>query len=318
MDIAFLFPGQGAQQVGMGKDVAQAFAQANTVYRKASEILGIDLARLCFEGPAEQLNTTEFAQPALLVSCIAILEAMKAVLADAMPVPRVCAGLSLGEYTALHAAGAIGFEDAVRLVQIRAKAMEAAARAVPGAMVSIIGLQIDQVEALCQKASEGQVLVPANLNCPGQIVISGAEAACRRAEALAGDLGAIKTIRLEVSGAFHSPMMGPAADALADALGACRLYEPGGIRVIANMTADYYHSAASIREGLVGQLTSPVLWQACMERLLADGLKTFIEIGPGKVLTGLMRRIDRKAQVINVSGLEGLEAVKGILHGSKG
>lgn len=303
----------------MGKDVGGAFTQAKAVYQKASEILGIDLARLCFEGPAEQLNRTEFAQPAILVTSIAILEAMKVVLADKMPVPRVCAGLSLGEYTALYAAGLIGFEDTVRLVQVRAKAMEAAAKARPGAMVSIIGLGIEQVKALCQKASEGQeVLVPANINCPGQIVISGTADACRRAEALAGDLGAIKAVRLEVSGAFHSPMMAPAADALADALSACRICEPGGIRVLANMTADYYQTASSIREGLVGQLTSPVLWQACMERLLADGMSTFIEIGPGKVLSGLMRRIDRKAQVINVSTLEGLEAVKGVLHGSRG
>ena len=294
----------------MGKDIAQAIPQAAAVYEKASGVLGFDVAQLCFEGPVDRLNTTAMSQPAIFVTSVAMLEALKAQSAGAAIIPEVCAGLSLGEYTALYGAGVIGFKDALRLVQIRGQAMQAAADATAGGMVSIIGLDADKVQALCQEAAQGEPLQPANYNCPGQVVISGAKAACDRAEALASKYGAMKAVRLEVAGAFHTPLMAPAAAILDKALAACRIGDPSPIRVIANVTANYYPDTQSIRPGLVRQLTSAVLWQGCIERLLADGVERFLEIGPGKVLTGLMRRIHRRANILNISDLDGLKAIE--------
>ncbi|MBP8304817.1 MAG: ACP S-malonyltransferase [Phycisphaerae bacterium] len=310
MRTAFLFPGQGAQTVGMAKDVAQAIPQAAAVYEKAGRILGLDLAKLCFEGPAEQLNTTAMSQPAIFTTSVALLEALKAGPGGQGIRPDVCAGLSLGEYTALHAAGVIGFEEALRLVWTRGRAMQAAADATPGAMVSIIGLDPEKARALCDQAAQGESLQPANYNCPGQIVISGTRAACERAEALAPALGAAKAVRLEVAGAFHTPLMAPAAAALEQALAGCPLRDPSPVRVLSNATADYYADGRSVPAGLVRQLTSPVLWQGCMERLLADGVERFVEIGPGKVLTSLMRRIHRRADITPIHDLASLEGAK--------
>jgi [acyl-carrier-protein] S-malonyltransferase len=224
----------------------------------------------------------------------------------------VTAGLSLGEYTALYAAGVLSFKDALILVQKRGQVMQAAADATQGAMVSIIGLDEEKVRALCAEAGEGELLAPAcrelvepvNFNCPGQIVISGSKTACERAEKLAAKYGAMKAIRLEVAGAFHTEMMASAADTLKAALSGCKISQPGNIRTIANITADYYTSADQIRTGLTKQLTSAILWQKCMERLIADGIEQFYEIGPGRVLTGLMKRINRKAEIVNISNLE--------------
>jgi [acyl-carrier-protein] S-malonyltransferase len=304
MKTAFLFPGQGAQLVGMGKDVADAVPQAADVYAKANDILGFDIATLCFEGPAEALNTTAMSQPAIFVTSVALLEALKT---KSDLTPDVTAGLSLGEYTALYAAGVIGFEDALELVAKRGQAMQAAAEASEGGMVSIISMDPEQVQALCDQARQGESLQPANFNCPGQIVISGAKTACDRAEALAMEMGAAKAVRLEVAGAFHTDLMAPAAAALKEALAGCTLHDPSPIRVIANTTADYYMDTDAVRPSLVSQLTSAIQWQGSMERLLADGVETFYEIGPGRVLTGLMRRINRKTRVTNISSLSSLE-----------
>jgi [acyl-carrier-protein] S-malonyltransferase len=294
----------------MGKDVAEAFPEAKAIYARASQVLGFDLAELCFNGPAEKLNTTAMSQPAIFVTSAALLAAMKALPAGAPIAPDICAGLSLGEYTALYAAGMIGFEDAVRLVEIRGRTMQAAADASPGGMVSLIGLAEDKVQALCQEAGQGELLQPANFNCPSQIVISGTKAACGRAETLASTkYGAAKAVRLEVAGAFHTPMMDPAAAALDAALAGCRIDGSASVKVTSNASGDYYASSQAVRPGLVRQLTSPVLWQKCMERLLADGVERFYEIGPGRVLTGLMRRIDRKARIVNVSDLASLQAI---------
>jgi len=306
MNTAFLFPGQGAQVVGMGADIAQQYPAARDVFQKANDIVGFDLRKICFEGPAEQLNTTTISQPAIFVTSAAILEVLKTNPATSNLKPDVTAGLSLGEYTALYAAGVISFKDALILVQKRGQAMQEAADATEGAMVSIIGLDEEKVRALCAEAGEGEVLVAVNFNCPGQIVISGSKTACKRAEKLAPKYGAMKAIRLEVAGAFHTEMMSSAAEALKEALSRCEISEPGGIKIIANITADYYASAGEVRTGLTKQLTSPILWQKCMERLLADGVEQFYEIGPGRVLTGLMKRINRKANVINISNLEAI------------
>jgi [acyl-carrier-protein] S-malonyltransferase len=309
MKTAFLFPGQGAQIVGMGKDVAKAFPQAAAVYTRADEVLGFDLSTLCFEGPGERLHTTAISQPAIFVTSVAMLAAVKALPAGAGLMADVFAGLSLGEYTALHAAGVMDFDDAVRLVEIRGRTMQAAADASQGGMVSLIGLDQDKVQALCQEASQGELLQAANFNCPGQIVISGTRTACDRAEALAAKHGATKAIRLEVAGAFHTPMMAPAATTLDTALSGCKLSYPASAKVLSNVSGDYYTDLQGIRPGLVRQLTSPVLWQRCMERLLADGVGQFYEIGPGRVLTGLMRRIERRARIVNVSDLSSLEGI---------
>ena len=304
MKTAFLFPGQGAQCVGMGKDVAEAVPQAAEVYSRASAVLGFDIAKLCFEGPVEELNTTAISQPAIFVTSIALLEAFKSRCDLA---PDVTAGLSLGEYTALYVAGVLSFEDALRLVQKRGQAMQAASEATQGGMVSIISMEPDQVQTLCDQASQGEPLQPANFNCPGQIVISGASTACDRAETLAIEMGAAKAVRLQVAGAFHTELMAPAAQVLGEALKGCVLNDPSPVRVLANTTADYYPNTDAMCSGLVKQLTSAILWQGCMERLLSEDVDTFYEIGPGRVLTGLMRRINRKTRVNNISSLKSLE-----------
>ena len=309
MKTAFLFPGQGAQAIGMGADVAQSFPAAARIFETANDIVGFDLREICFEGPAEQLNSTIISQPAIFTASAALLEALRTKPGAGGIRPDVTAGLSLGEYTALYAAGVISFEDTLRLVHKRGQAMQAAADASEGDMVSIIGLDDQTVHLLCEQAGEGDLLKPVNFNCPGQIVISGDKAACRRAKELAIKAGAIKAVRLEVAGAFHTEMMASAAEALREALAGCRVAEPSQTQIIANVDAQYYRTSEHIKEGLVRQLTHPILWQQCIQRLLADGAETFYEIGPGRILTGLMRRIDRKANIINVSNAQAIKEV---------
>lgn len=302
MKTAFLFPGQGAQVVGMGKDLVEQYPQVGALFEQANEIVGYDLQRLCLQGPEDKLNATTVSQPAIFVVSAALLDLFGAsdIQAD------VTAGLSMGEYTALYAAGLISFEDGLRLVQKRGNAMQTAADASDGSMVSIMGLDEVEVIELCEEASQGELLVAVNFNCPGQIVVSGAVGACKRADELAPKYGAIKSIPLSVAGAFHSDMMRPAADELARALADCPIQSPYSVKVIANIDATYYTSADVIRHGLVKQLIQPILWQSCMEKLLADGVENFYEIGPGRVLTGLMKRINRKTKVTNISSAESL------------
>ncbi len=307
MKTTFIFPGQGAQTIGMGADIAASFPVAAEVFERANELIGFDLGRICFEGPAERLNSTEISQPAIFVTSAAILEVLRTHPSTTDLKPDITAGLSLGEYSALYAAGILGFEDALLLVQQRGRAMQQVAQTQQGAMVGIIGLDEEKAARLCEEAAAGELLEPVNFNCPGQIVVSGTTTACRRAEQLAADYGAVKAIPLEVAGAFHTEMMAPAADVLALALSNCKIAEPADIKVIANISADYYTTAEKIAQGLIKQLTCPILWQKCMERLLADGVDCFYEIGPGRVLTGLMRRINRKAKVVNLSTTQALE-----------
>ncbi len=307
MNIAFLFPGQGAQVVGMGVDIAQSFPVAAQMYDKANQIVGFDLRKLCFEGPAEQLNTTTISQPAIFATSAAILEVLKTNPATSDMKADITAGLSLGEYTALYAAGLISFEDGLILVHKRGQAMQEAADATNGAMVGIIGLDEEKVRQICTEAGEGDLIVPVNFNCPGQIVVSGSVSACERAEKLAEEYGAMKAVRLEVAGAFHTEMMSSAAEKLGQALSNSQIAEPSEIKTIANINAEYYQSSEKIKDGLTNQLTCPILWQKCMERLLNDGIEKFYEIGPGRVLTGLMRRINRKIKVVNISTLKAIE-----------
>jgi [acyl-carrier-protein] S-malonyltransferase len=307
MTTAFLFPGQGAQVVGMGADVALEFPAAAAVFEKADALLGYDLSRICFEGPPEKLNSTTFSQPAIFTTSAAILEVLRTAPAAAALKPDVTAGLSLGEYTALYAAGLIGFEDALGLVQERGRAMQAASDRSEGGMVAVIGLDEQKTDLLCRQASCGELLVAVNFNCPGQVAVSGTVSACRRAEELAPEHGAIKAVRLEVAGAFHTEMMAPAAQQLSQALTDTHIAEPADIRVVRNIDAEYYTSADDIRTGLARQLTSPIYWQKCVERLLADGVRDFYEIGPGRVLTALMKRISRKTKVINISSADAMK-----------
>ncbi|MHC4719034.1 MAG: ACP S-malonyltransferase [Planctomycetota bacterium] len=301
---AFIFPGQGAQNVGMGAEIARKFAEAEQIFEKANEVVGFDLSGVCFNGPAEKLNTTTISQPAIFTTSAAILEVLRSRAVSSAIKPDVTAGLSLGEYTALYAAGLISFEDGLVLVQKRGQAMQAAANATDGAMVSIIGVDEEKVRQLCVQAGAGQLLEPVNFNCPGQIVVSGSTPACERAEKLASEYGAIKAVPLEVAGAFHTEMMAGAADTLGEVLQEVRISDPVEVKVVANVNAEYYQSGEKIIEGLTKQLTCPILWQRCMDKLIADGVEQFYEIGPGRVLTGLMRRINRKTEVINISTLD--------------
>ena len=274
MKTAYLFPGQGAQIIGMGADIVHSYDIAATVFEQANEILGFDLSRICFEGPDEELNSTVISQPAIFTTSAAILEVMRTQEKTSDLIPDVTAGLSLGEYTALYAAGIFNFEDALKLVQKRGQAMQAAADANEGSMVSIIGLDEEKVHQLCEEVLEGgdeddydeegngddqaEILVPVNFNCPGQIVVSGTKAACRRAKDLAPKYGAIKAVRLDVAGAFHTSMMASAAESLEDALSNCEISPPSETKIIANINAEYYQSEEQIADGLVKQLTSPM------------------------------------------------------------
>ena len=307
MKTAFLFPGQGAQTVGMGAEIAKRYSAAAGIFDKANRIIGFDLRSICFKGPAEELNTTMISQPAIFVTSAAILEVIRTKPSGSQIRPDVTAGLSLGEYTALYAAGVISFEDGLRLVAKRGEAMQAAAKIKEGGMVSIIGLDEEKTNQLCDQARQDELLIAANFNCPGQIVLSGDKRACQRAEKLAEKYDAIKAVRLEVAGAFHTEMMASAAEALKEALQKTDIAEPSEIKIIANISADYYETAEKIAEGLIKQLTCPILWQQCMAKLLADKVERFYEIGPGRVLTGLFRRISRKTKVISVSNADAIE-----------
>jgi len=293
----------------MGRDVIEASPEAAALFAQAHDILGYDLKELCINGPEETLNSTAVSQPAIFVTSAALLRVIRTQSEDDSLQPDVVAGLSLGEYTAIYAAGLLTFEDTLRLVAERGRAMQAAADQSSGSMVSIIGLDEEKVEQLCSEAGQGGLLAPANYNCPGQIVISGDKEACERAVAMASEFGAIKAIPLAVAGAFHTELMQPAATALGQALAKASLVSPANPQVIANVNAEYYTDVDGIGSGLIQQLVSPILWQRCMERLLADGVERFYEIGPGRVLTGLMRRIHRKTRVINVSSMEALNAL---------
>ncbi|MBI4717725.1 MAG: ACP S-malonyltransferase [Planctomycetes bacterium] len=309
---AIIFPGQGAQAVGMGRDVAAASVAARRVYDRANEVLGFDLAAVCFEGPAERLEQTDVQQPAIFATSVALWAAFQESGAPREPFTYF-AGLSLGEYTALHVAGALGFDDALRLVQRRGQLMQQAADATPSGMVSLVGADESTATALCDGACEGEVLVPANFNCPGQIVISGSKGACERAVSLASQFNC-RAVPLAVAGAFHSPLMEPAAKEFWPALQAARCTAPSA-RVIANVDAEYHSDAEQIRESLRRQLTQPVLWQRCVQRLIADGADQFVEIGPGRVLTGLMRKIDRRVNIVNVSTAEAISAAPALPAG---
>jgi len=282
----------------MGRDAAQASAAARRIFEQANQVVGYDLARLCFEGPAAELEKTDIQQPAIFVASVALWEAFCEA-GGRRESFACCGGLSLGEYTALHVAGALVFEDALRLVQRRGQLMQAAALASPSGMVSLIGADEAQARSICARAQGNDVLVPANFNCPGQVVISGHKDACARALASAEEAGC-RAVALPVAGAFHSPYMESAAAGLGPVLDRTAFLAPA-LPVVANINAEYHSDPATTRQWLRRQVVEPVLWQRCVERMMRDGADQFVEVGPGRVLTGLLRKIDRQATAINVS-----------------
>jgi [acyl-carrier-protein] S-malonyltransferase len=288
-EAVFLFPGQGSQFVGMGAALHRESATARRVFEEAGEALGMDLARLCFEGPEDELVKTKNTQPAILTHSVAVMRE----LAERGVTPRGAAGHSLGEYSAYVAAGSLSLADAVRLVRRRGELMYEAGLARPGSMAAILGLDGDTVTAVCAKVVDGTV-VPANLNSPGQVVISGDPPAVEKAMALAKEAGAKRAVPLPVSGAFHSPLMEPASRGLEEALAGVAI-APARIPVVANATAAVVTEPEAIRASLVNQLLSPVRWEASMRALVAAPGGPFVEAGPGKVLKGLLRSIDREA-----------------------
>jgi [acyl-carrier-protein] S-malonyltransferase len=303
--LACLFPGQGSQFPGMGRDAAGASRAAREAFREADDALGFELSRLCFEGPEEELKRTANTQPAILTVSVAVWRALRE---RGRPGAAFAAGHSLGEYSALVAAGSLSFADAVRAVRLRGTWMQEAVPEGHGGMAALLGLEADAVAAICREAAEGQVLEPANFNAPGQIVVAGHAEAVERAIRLARGRGASRAVRLPVSAPFHCPLMAPAAARLAAHLRTVRFADPE-IPVITNVDAEPVTSGEAARDALVRQVTAPVRWDASMRRLVALGVTRALEVGPGKVLCGLMRRIDRSvacAAVGDAAAIDGL------------
>ncbi|HIB03556.1 MAG TPA: ACP S-malonyltransferase [Candidatus Marinimicrobia bacterium] len=303
MITAFLFPGQGSQKVGMGKDLIEASASAKRRYEEANDIMGIDLAKLSFEGPEEILRRTEVTQPALFVASVALAEL---IMAKGLT-PSFSAGHSLGEYSALTTAGVFTFTQALELVKLRGDAMSRAGQERSGTMAAVIGLDADAVKCICDKASEGvEVAVPANFNSPGQIVISGNVDAVKNAMKLAEESGAIKAIELNVSGAFHSPLMDTAKMSMKKALDEISLSR-ARFPVVMNISAEAVSEPNEIKENLIRQLDNPVRWIETVETLRDLGATDFVEVGPGRVLQGLNHRIDR---TLSTRGIERFDQIK--------
>ena len=292
MATAIVFPGQGAQAVGMAGDWCDESPAARDLFDRAAGILGYDLLAICRSGPGEKLCSTAVSQPAILVTSLAALEVLRGRDGHPLDAAQVTAGLSLGEYTALVFAGAIAFDDAVRLVDLRGRAMQDCADSRPGAMLAVLGMERAALADLCAACSEADVLEVANVLCPGNIVVSGTAAACRRLEEAAGAAGALKCVPLDVAGAFHTRLMQPAVERLAEALARTTLRAPR-IPVVSNVDARPHVDPAEIRGLLARQVIGVVEWNASMAYILSTGVRAVWEVGPGRVLRGLMKRIDR-------------------------
>jgi [acyl-carrier-protein] S-malonyltransferase len=297
--IAFLFPGQGAQTVGMGQALCESIPAARRLFEEASAVLGYDLAQVCAHGPAECLNATDVSQPAIFVASLAALEALKEREPATVESCSAAAGLSLGEYTALVFAGSLSFADGLRVVQRRGQAMQAASETNPGAMLSVLTMEPSQVEEVCSSARSAGPLEIANFLCPGNLVLSGSRSACEAAERMVAERGG-RTIRLAVAGAFHTSLMKPADEALAGVLSSVSL-RPPRIPVWSNVDAQPHTAPEEIRTLLIRQVLQPVQWEQSMRNLLAGGWDRFYEIGPGRVLAGLLKRVQRKVDCQNVS-----------------
>ena len=303
MSVAFLFPGQGSQQVGMGRELQQAFPESRAVFEEADQALSLPLSRLCFSGPEEELLLTANTQPALLATSVA---AWRALAARGLR-PSWVAGHSLGEYSALVAAGVLSLADAVVAVRRRGQYMQEAVPVGVGAMAAVLGLELGAIEQACREAAEAEVVSPANINSPGQVVIAGHAAAVARAVERCKTLGAKRAVPLAVSAPFHCALMRPAEQRLAADLGRLSFADPQ-VPVVNNVDAEAVRTGEQCREALVRQVSAPVRWQQCVEKLAGEGVTTFVEVGPGTVLSGLVRKTIRSARVLSVGSPASLEA----------
>ncbi|HKC65747.1 MAG TPA: ACP S-malonyltransferase [Pyrinomonadaceae bacterium] len=310
--LAYIFPGQGSQYSGMGRELAEKYPASREVFEEADEALGFSISRLCFEGTAEELQLTENTQPAILTTSIATLRAMES---EGFLAPDFVAGHSLGEYSALVAAGALSLSDAVRTVRLRGRFMQEATPVGSGAMAAVIGADVSTVTEACSEAAQNEVCSPANINSPNQIVIAGSAQAVDRAVALLKERWGKRAIKLPVSAPFHCALMRPAQERLAAELEKIE-FNDLRLPLITNVDAAVIRHGSGARDALIRQVSSPVRWLESVQLLIREGVETFLEVGPGKVLCGLVRQIERAANCLNISDAETLSAAKGQISGS--